>query len=327
MTAINLLLCAAVSFGQGDMLAYSGDDYSELAAVIGKRFNEPVAIMFDPAFPKIEFNLQAESREGFRARLGNVVGLKSAPGLPLGIARAAWPKESLYGSIRQGFAAEFRRSKPDILLEGGKVTAIAKRREFVTAERLEGVKWSKPFKTHWFYRYTPVAVYADRVDEKSFLLLLALSMGARFVETPEEYRFDFDPGTMRTRAAGLFTRLSKGSEENYEGVDSAFRAEAYKAASDQVLRSAFATESSESAYVMGSGGPLYMAADQRVRSRNVRPQGGRGGRQQSADANQDANIRGRVDVTKPIQVVIRASGLAILRFSGRGRNSGSFIDF
>lgn len=327
MTALNVMLCVAMSFGQGDMLAYSGEDYSELAALIGKRFNEPVAILFDPAYPKIEFNLQAESREGFRARLGNVAGLKSSPGLPLGIARAAWPKESLYGSIRQGFAAEFRRSKPEILIESGKVTAIGKGREFITAERLEKTTWSKPFKTHWFYRYTPVAIYAERVDERTFLSLIALAMGARFVETPEEYRFDFDPGTVRIRAAGLFNRLAKGSEENYEGVDSAFRAEAYKAASDQVLRTAFATENSEATYLMASGGPLYSAADQRVRSRNVRPQGGRGGRQQGADTNQDVNIRGRVDLTKPIQVVIRANGLAILRFAGRGRNSGGYVDF
>lgn len=326
MTAITALMGLALSYGQTDMLAYSGEDCNDLAAVIGKRFNEPVAILFDPAFPKVEFNLQAESREGFRARLGNVVGLKSLPGMPLGIARAAWPKEVLYGSLRSGFAAPWRQaSKPEILIDSGKVTAIGKGREFLTADRLEKATWTKPLKTHWLYQYTPVAIYAEKVDERSFLTLVALAMGARFVETPTEYRFDFDPGTMRVRASGLFTRLANTSEDGYEAVDSAFRAEAYKAASDQVLRTAFATSGSEASFVMASGGPLYNSADQRLRARNVR-QPGRGGRQTSGEG-QEVNIRGRVDLTKPIQVVLRANGLAILRFSGRGRNSGGFVDF
>lgn len=325
MVGLNALFGIVLSLGQGEMLSYSGDNYNELAAVIAKRFNEPVAILFDPAFAKVEFNLQAESREGFRARLGNVVGLKAAPGLPLGFSRIAWPKEVLYGSLRSNFAAQWRQSsKPEILVEGSKVTAKGQGREFLTADRLEAAKFSKPFKTHWLYRYTPVAVYAEQVDEKSFLSLLALAMGARFVETAAEYRFDFDPGTMRVRAVGLFTHLAKTSEEGYEAVDSAFRAEAYRSASDQVLRSAFAESGSEAAYIMGSGGPLYTAADQRIRARNMRPQG-RGGRQ--SGGSQETNIRGRVDLTKPVQVVLRANGLPILRFSGRGRNSSGFIDF
>lgn len=104
-------------------------------------------------------------------------------------------------------------------IEANTITFATQSNESVDPAKLDEVKFSKPVKVHWFYDQVPVSINVKQMPEREFLTYLAKGIGARFLETPKEFRIDFEPSAMRNRIAktiGIFKELWLKSPERNE---------------------------------------------------------------------------------------------------------------
>lgn len=154
---------------------------------------------------------------------------------------------------------------PEEIGKNGKLTLQTSPGSALRIASLARLDLSKPLVVHWLYQRLGVAVSAKNASEKQLLTSIAASVGAKFVQTADEYRFDFDPQSYRSRflesyavpAPVAYPQFRWG--ERYSLAQSTLCVETIRAISDEQLGKAFATSNGSVSFLVSRGTPLHRA--------------------------------------------------------------------
>jgi hypothetical protein len=177
---------------------FPGGTINDLARSLNTASGKPAVIVLSgsaKALPGFEFN--AADPDDLAQVLRTKVNLVLAPGVDMVVHDGYVPFDKVGKGAPTGNSM---MAKPftEAAVSGGKVTFATEKNESLQLESLKG--FAKPVTVHWFYPGLTVAVNAKDVPEMDFLGLVAKGIGARFHNSGNNFKIEFDPVEVRTRA-------------------------------------------------------------------------------------------------------------------------------
>ena len=205
-----LALIGTVTFSGGNInaLAKTMAEATGQNVVIFQSFTDQVkAVTFDPG------DLTSMAR-AIRAK----TGLSIAPGVELALSDGYITPERVR-PITSRFPVEYVEL-PRTAFVDHKITFRTEKSERLNIGALARAPFGKPLTVHWIYDRSPVAIQANEMPERDFLSHLAKALGARLIDSPKEYRLDFDPLEFKKRATNRILNwpdiwIPEGDSEDY----------------------------------------------------------------------------------------------------------------
>lgn len=139
------------------------------------------------------------------------VGLENRFGDSLGLASTRWPRE-FYLIERRDRYDTAPIQPPKIELHHGLISA--KTTDRPTALEYAFPRLAKPVSWHWYFQDARLWIRAKDVPEKSYVLMIAESIGAVVKESKSGYYLDLDPKAYRRRAVAMFDDLQRRGIED-----------------------------------------------------------------------------------------------------------------
>ena len=178
--------------------AFKGGDANALVHEVALARKVPVCLLATPQKVYPAFTIGSQAPEDFRRVLNLRAGLATNTKTGLGLSPKAWPVEAYFLAERPRYVQSVAPKSPKFSRSGDRLTLVTPDAP-IDVDGLRELRWSKPLRTHWFYRDLAVWVEARAASEFELLRTIAESVGATFHEDPKGYSFEYDPKSYRNR--------------------------------------------------------------------------------------------------------------------------------
>lgn len=196
---------AVLLLGLVPSVAFEGGDADRFATWLSKTLEKPVVLLVDDGMRIASFSSEANSVPVFLESLRSQSHWIFKGEQGLGGSLEWWPSRVYTRRYALGKGPKYMEEPfPPTARDGGTITLHQSDGKALNVGALAREKWSKPLVVGTFYQPFQVVAACQRTSEKVFLEAVAAAIGAKFVDTPTAYRFDFAPSVYRERLKNAF---------------------------------------------------------------------------------------------------------------------------
>ena len=320
------LLLAAVAIA-----SFPGGNYNDLAKSISEATKQSVVVVLSaPPKPLKAFQYNEASLDELGKAIQTNTGLMRMPGIHMLFTDGLLPLDKI-GKAGPGLGQITMKDFPETAVANGAVTFSTEKSEGLKLDSLKG--FAKPVKLHWYYTGLTAGMQVKGTPELDFLGLLARTLGARFQNTTNEFKIDFEPVEIRNRAIRTI-QADKAEGDEMEKKRQSFRVAALNMLTPAQLTELFSQAGKTVRTQIRSGSQVENEAVALIRAteaeQGIQADVQQQGRQRTGPPRDPANqvsILARVDPRRPAFLVtdqLFESWVDVPVFGGGGGRAGAY---